>query len=196
MMKNDHVLQALVWYYQSAKTKVLPKIKLYMLQKRFVHLKVFLNDGQVSRLVKRVTFFQLSFFTNQPLYRFMQIAKSKFANFYILIKTRILLILLSRQRIVILCAIQYHFSNLKNVKNIHRGVLLLVKFEAKACDVPKCNSPPWVFFTFFKLYKWYQIAQSITFYCIQIFLFYGKENACHRFPLFSDQLLFGSAFNV
>ena len=24
------------------------------------------------------------------------------------------------------------------------------------------NTSPWVFFTFFKLYKWYQIAQSIT----------------------------------
>ena len=106
-----------------------------MLQKRFVHLKVFLNDGQVSRLEKRITFFQLLFFTNQPFYRFMQIAKSEFANFYILIKTRILLILLSRQRIVMLCAIQYHFSNLKNVKNIHGGVLLLVKFDAKACDL-------------------------------------------------------------
>ena len=26
----------------------------------------------------------------------------------------------------------------------------------------KSNSPPWVFFTFFKLCKWYQIAQSIS----------------------------------
>ena len=25
------------------------------------------------------------------------------------------------------------------------------------------NTPPWVFFTFFKLYEWYQIAQSITY---------------------------------
>ena len=25
------------------------------------------------------------------------------------------------------------------------------------------NTPPWVFFTFFKLYKWYQIAQRITY---------------------------------
>ena len=27
----------------------------------------------------------------------------------------------------------------------------------------KTNTPPWVFFTFFKLYKWYQIAQRIIF---------------------------------
>ena len=26
----------------------------------------------------------------------------------------------------------------------------------------KINTPPWVFFTFFKLYKWYQIAQRTT----------------------------------
>ena len=28
----------------------------------------------------------------------------------------------------------------------------------------KINTPPWVFFTFFKLYKWHQIPQPIT-YC-------------------------------
>ena len=27
----------------------------------------------------------------------------------------------------------------------------------------KSNTPPWVFFTCFELYKWYQIAQLITF---------------------------------
>ena len=26
----------------------------------------------------------------------------------------------------------------------------------------KSNAPPWVFFTFVKLYEWYQIAQSTT----------------------------------
>ena len=44
------------------------------------------------------------------------------------------------------CAIWYHLYNLKNVENNHGGVLLLVK----------------VFFTFFKLNKWHQIAQRIT----------------------------------
>ena len=28
------------------------------------------------------------------------------------------------------------------------------------------NTPPWVFFTFLKLYKWYQIAQRITYFPI------------------------------
>ena len=31
-----------------------------------------------------------------------------------------------------------------------------------ACNFTESNAPPCVFFTFFKLYKWYQVAQSIT----------------------------------
>ena len=50
-------------------------------------------------------------------------------------------------------AVWYHFYNFKNKKNIDGGVLLLVT---------KSKTPPWVFFTFFKLYKWYQTAQPIT----------------------------------
>ena len=42
------------------------------------------------------------------------------------------------------------------------GVLLSVKLKAKACNFTKINTPPWVFFMFLKLYKWYQITQSIT----------------------------------
>ena len=34
----------------------------------------------------------------------------------------------------------------------------------QACNFTKINTPPWVFFTFFKLYKWYQIAQRTTYY--------------------------------
>ena len=71
------------------------------------------------------------------------------------------------------CAIWYHLHNLKNVKKSHGGVLLLGKLQAY--NFTKSNTPPWVFFTFFKLYKWYQIAQNITvkFYFdpqLQIFL--------------------------
>ena len=53
-------------------------------------------------------------------------------------------------------------EGLKNVKNALGGVLLLVKLQAKACKFTKSNTPPWVFFTFLKLYEWYQIAQSTT----------------------------------
>ena len=43
-----------------------------------------------------------------------------------------------------LCAVWYHLYSLKNMKITHA----------------KSNTPLWVFFTFFKLYKWYQIAQK------------------------------------
>ena len=52
--------------------------------------------------------------------------------------------------------------NLKNVKNTHGGFLLLVKLQAKARNFTKSSTPLWVFFTFFKLCKRYQIGQSIT----------------------------------
>ena len=56
----------------------------------------------------------------------------------------------SRIKNVMRCAIWYYLYNLKNLKNTHGGVLI------------KINTPPWVFFTFFKLHKWYQIAQRTT----------------------------------
>ena len=35
-----------------------------------------------------------------------------------------------KELVVVLCAICYHFYGLKNVKNTHVGVLLLVKLQA------------------------------------------------------------------
>ena len=35
---------------------------------------------------------------------------------------------------VVRCAILYHLYNLKNVKNIHGGVLILVKLQVEACN--------------------------------------------------------------
>ena len=40
------------------------------------------------------------------------------------------------------CAIWYHMYNLKNVKNTNRGVLILVKLHASACNFIKINTPP------------------------------------------------------
>ena len=61
------------------------------------------------------------------------------------------------------CTIRYHFHNLKNVKNAQRGVLFLVKLQVKkAWNFTKSNTPPLMFFAFFKLYKLYQIARRIT----------------------------------
>ena len=51
-----------------------------------------------------------------------------------------------------LCAIWYHLYNLKNVKNTHGGVLLLVKLQALACKFAKSDSA-WMFFAFFYIVK-------------------------------------------
>ena len=53
---------------------------------------------------------------------------------------------------VILCAIWYRLYNSKKRENIHGVVLLLI------------NTPPWVFFTFFKLSKWYHSKNAILNY--------------------------------
>ena len=46
------------------------------------------------------------------------------------------------------CVIWYHLYNLKNVKQTHGGVLLLVKLQAKTCNLTKIDTPPWVFLCF------------------------------------------------
>ena len=49
-----------------------------------------------------------------------------------------------------LFVIWYQLYDLKDVKNTHGGVFLLVKLEAEAYNfTTKSNTPPWVFFTFF-----------------------------------------------
>ena len=62
---------------------------------------------------------------------------------------------------VMLCAISCHMYNLKSVKNIHGQMLLLVKLQAEACNYTKSSTPPWLFFTFFKLYKKCQIVEKV-----------------------------------
>ena len=47
------------------------------------------------------------------------------------------------------------------MKNTHGRVFLLVKLQTKS------NTLPWVFFTFFKLHKWQQIAQNIAYVKMQ-----------------------------
>ena len=42
----------------------------------------------------------------------------------------------------------YHLYNIKNLKNAHGRLLLLVKLQALAYNVTKSNTPPWVFFTY------------------------------------------------
>ena len=55
-----------------------------------------------------------------------------------------------------------HLYNLKHVKNTHGEVLILVKLQSEARNFAKINTPPYVFATFFKLCKWYRIAQRTT----------------------------------
>ena len=61
------------------------------------------------------------------------------------------------------CEIWYHCCNLRNVENTYGRVL------KKSCNYTKSDTPPWVFFTFFKRYKWCQIGQSITYWTLQCF---------------------------
>ena len=35
--------------------------------------------------------------------------------------------------------------------------------KVAGCNFTKINTPPWVFFTFFELYKWHQITQRTTY---------------------------------
>ena len=52
---------------------------------------------------------------------------------------------------------------MQNICGALRDLVPCAKSLAKACNFTKSNTPPWVFFTFFKLYEWYQIAQSTTY---------------------------------
>ena len=61
------------------------------------------------------------------------------------------------------CTIWYQLYSLKTVKNTHGGVVLLTKLHAKAHNFTKSNTPPWVFFTFLKLCKWYQITLRLSY---------------------------------
>ena len=82
--------------------------------------------------------------------------------------------------------IWYHWHNVKNVKNTHGGVLILAKI----------NTPPWVFFTFFTLCKWYQNCAthhiSSRFWQGQLHYAGSCENKCcwKRLQTFLFNILF------
>ena len=72
---------------------------------------------------------------------------------------------------VMLCAILYRLYTIKNVRETHGGVLLLVKLSLKVCYshwrydkvIIKGITPPWVLFTFFIFYKWYLIGENVSY---------------------------------
>ena len=49
----------------------------------------------------------------------------------------------------------------KNAKSTHSGMLLLLKSQVSASNFTKSITLPWVFFILFKLYKWWQIVQTV-----------------------------------
>ena len=62
--------------------------------------------------------------------------------------------------------------NTKNPENSNGGALCLVKLQTKGCHFTKGSTPLWVFFTFLKLYKWYQILQiHIFIWLFKFFIF-------------------------
>ena len=75
------------------------------------------------------------------------------------------------------------FLQFKKRKKHPRILILLVKLQDLAYYFTKSNTPPWVFFTFLKLYKGYQIAQSITYelseLCENLFYLFHDRNICH-----------------
>ena len=54
-----------------------------------------------------------------------------------------------KNRIIIICGALRYLVQFKKRENTHGGVILL---KSEVCNFTKTNTPPWVFFTFFKLY--------------------------------------------
>ena len=78
-----------------------------------------------------------------------------------------------------LCAIWYHFYKLKNLKNTHGGVTFKPATLLKVALLHGCFS------RFFKLYKWYQIAQRIvdkSFSSRSTVFWPLKSNQCFHVP--------------
>ena len=74
------------------------------------------------------------------------------------------------------CAIWYHLYNLKNVKNADEKWSLKNSFPTK------------MFFTFFTLYKWYQIVQNVSYFTINKILaglMYSWLSTTSNFEYFS-----------
>ena len=58
-----------------------------------------------------------------------------------------------------------------------------------ACNFTKGNTPPWMFFTFFKLYEWYQIAQRIIISVQKSSSVIPLDHSFSTYAIFSEKLL-------
>ena len=62
-----------------------------------------------------------------------------------------------------------------------------VRERGQACNVTKSDTPAWAFFTFFKLYKWYQNGRSVS--CTGETLQEWREAKRSRFQRVEDSAL-------
>ena len=66
--------------------------------------------------------------------------------------------------------------NKKNICDALRDLVPFLQFKKRekqpwrSVNFTKINTAPWVFFTFFKLYKWYQISQRTTYLHVSFLL--------------------------
>ena len=101
------------------------------------------------------------FSTNQTMHSYILDILPKISKISVsdarIVRISVHFLLIICDAFVMRCGIWYHLYNLENVKNLYGGVLIL------AYNFTKINTPPWVFLTFFKWYKWQQIAQRITY---------------------------------
>ena len=70
-----------------------------------------------------------------------------------------------------------NLHHLKNLKNNHGGVLLLVKLQATSCSFTKSNTPPWVFFTFCKVHKGTKSRKAFHIYVCNVSKFLCKNSS-------------------
>ena len=78
-----------------------------------------------------------------------------------------------RSSFLFLCSLATLTSLLSAIEQNLRDLVPFVQFRKREkhpwrsvtfyCNFTKSNTHRWVFFTFFKLYKWYQIMQRITY---------------------------------
>ena len=57
----------------------------------------------------------------------------------------------------------HHLVPFKSMKNTHGGVLLLIKLLGLVCNCTKRIFPSFGIFHIFQIYKWYQIAQRVSY---------------------------------